>query len=134
MIKATEGLTSCASTVSQKAAEAALDGPQDVVAAMVASYRRRRDLVVDLLREAGLLTVVPEGAFYVMADVSATGLGAMEFAVRLLRERRVAVAPGTAFGQVAGGALRISLASSDEDLREGVGRLCELAEELRARA
>jgi aspartate aminotransferase len=132
MIKAIEGTTSCVSTISQKAGEAALDGPQDRVGEMVASYRRRRDLVVDLLREANLLTVVPQGAFYIMADVSATGIGSYDFARRLLAERLVAVAPGTAFGDVAAGAVRISLASSDEDLREGVGRLCELAADLSA--
>jgi aspartate aminotransferase/aminotransferase len=132
MIKAIEGSASGTTTMVQKAAEAALDGPQDCVTDMVAAYQRRRDLVVDLLREASLLTVVPEGAFYVLADVSPSGLGALELAKRLLAERRVAVAPGTAFGQVAGGAVRISLASSDDDLREGVGLLCELVADLRA--
>jgi aspartate aminotransferase len=126
MIKLIEGTSSCVTTVSQRAAEAALDGPQDCVAEMVSGYRRRRDLVVDLLREAGLLTVVPDGAFYVLADVSASGLGSLDFARRLLSERDVAVAPGSAFGEVAAGAVRISLASSDQDLREGVGRLCDL--------
>jgi aspartate/methionine/tyrosine aminotransferase len=134
MIKAIEGSASGTTTMVQKAAEAALDGPQDCVTEMVTAYQRRRDLVVDLLREAGLLTVVPEGAFYVLADVSPSGLGALELAKRLLAERRVAVAPGTAFGQVAGSAVRISLASSDDDLREGVGLLCDLVEELRAQA
>lgn len=126
MIKMIEGTASSSSTVAQKAAEAALDGPQGCVAEMVAGYRRRRDLVVDLLREAGLLLSVPEGAFYILADVSPAGLDSHAFAVRLLHERGVAVAPGSAFGEVAGDAVRISLASSDEDLREGVGRLCEL--------
>ncbi len=133
MVKTIEGTTSCVSTISQKAAEAALDGPQDCVAEMVASYRRRRDMVVEVLSEARLLTIVPQGAFYIMADTSATGLGSRELAMRLLSERRVAVAPGSAFGDVADGAVRISLASSDQDLREGVGRLCELAAELRQR-
>jgi len=126
MIKAIEGSASGATTMVQKAAEAALDGPQDCVAEMVSAYRRRRDLAVDLLREADLLTVVPEGAFYVLADVSPSGLDALELAKRLLAERQVGVAPGTAFGQVASRAVRISLASSDGDLREGVGRLCDL--------
>jgi aspartate aminotransferase len=126
MIKAIEGSASGTTTIVQKAAEAALDGPQDCVTEMVTAYQRRRDLAVDLLREAGLLTVVPEGAFYVLADISPSGLGALELAKRLLSERRVAVAPGTAFGEVAGSAVRISLASSDDDLREGVGLLCEL--------
>jgi aspartate aminotransferase len=131
MIKAIEGSASGTTTMVQKAAEAALDGPQDCVTEMVAAYERRRDLAVDLLQEAGLLTVVPEGAFYVLADVAPSGLGALELAKRLLAERRVGVAPGTAFGRVAGSAVRISLASSDADLREGVGRLCDLVAELR---
>jgi aspartate/methionine/tyrosine aminotransferase len=126
MVKVIEGTASGTTTFVQKGAEAALDGPQDCVAEMVGAYRRRRDLVVDLLREAGLLTVVPEGAFYVMADVSGARTDSLVFAKRLLAERGVAVAPGTAFGEVAAGAVRISLASSDGDLREGVGRLCEL--------
>jgi aspartate aminotransferase len=131
MIKMIEGTTSCATTVSQKAAEAALDGPQDAVVEMVSSYRRRRDLVVDLLREAGLLVSVPQGAFYILADVSPSCLDSDAFARRLLRERGVAVAPGTTFGEVAASAVRVSLASSDQELRDGVGRLCELVSELR---
>ena len=134
MIKAIEGSASGTTTIVQKAAEAALDGPQDCVTEMVTAYQRRRDLTVDLLREADLLTVVPEGAFYVLADVSPSGLAALEFAKRLLVERGVGVAPGTAFGQVASGAVRISLASSDADLREGVGRLCDLVATLSASA
>ena len=130
MIKAIEGSASGTTTMVQKAAEAALDGPQDCVTEMVTAYQRRRDLAVDLLREAGLLTVIPEGAFYVLADVSPSGLGALELAKRLLAERQVGVAPGTAFGRVAAGAVRISLASSDADLREGIGRLCDLVAEL----
>ena len=130
--KVLESNSSCVSTISQKAGEAALDGPQDCVGEMVAAYVRRRELVVELLREAGLLIAVPEGAFYVMADVSPSGLDSREFAFRLLRERHVGVAPGTAFGTLAAGAVRISLASSDQDLREGVGRLCELVAELKA--
>ncbi len=129
--KVLESNSSCVSTISQKAAEAALDGPQDCVAEMVSAYRRRRELVIELLREAGLVIAVPEGAFYVMADVSPSGLDSREFAFRLLRERHVGVAPGTAFGTLAPGAVRISLASSDQDLREGVGRLCEMVQELK---
>jgi aspartate aminotransferase len=132
MVKMIEATASGAATVSQKAAEAALDGPQECVAEMVAAYRRRRDLVVELLSEAGRLIAVPDGAFYILVDISSTGLDALELARRLLRERGVAVAPGTAFGTVASGAVRVSLASSDQDLREGIGRLCELAGELSA--
>jgi aspartate aminotransferase/aminotransferase len=118
------------STISQIAAEAALDGPQDCVPEMNAAYRRRRDLVVDILREADMLISEPAGAFYIVADVSRSRLGSRDFALRLLRERGVAVAPGSAFGEVAKGAVRISLASSDQDLREGVGRLAEFVHQL----
>jgi aspartate/methionine/tyrosine aminotransferase len=123
--KVLESNSSCTSTISQVAAEAALDGPQDCVTEMVTAYRRRRDLVVDLLKEAGLFIAEPAGAFYVMADVSPSGLNSHDFAFKLLRERGVSVAPGTAFGEVGKNAVRISLASSDQDLREGVGRLAE---------
>jgi len=125
MTKVLESNSSCVSTITQVAAEAALVGPQDCVTDMVTSYRRRRDLVLDILKEAELLIAEPSGAFYIMADVSPAGLPSRDFAFTLLRERGVSVAPGTAFGEVAGGAVRISLASSDSDLRAGVGRLAE---------
>src|SRR5437016_4895805 len=123
--KVLESNSSCVSTISQVAAEAALDGPQDCVGEMVGAYRRRRDLVAGILQDAELLIARPTGAFYIMADVSPAGLPARELAFKLLRERGVSVAPGTAFGQVAGQAVRISLASSDSDLEEGVRRLGE---------
>ncbi|TAM73481.1 aminotransferase class I/II-fold pyridoxal phosphate-dependent enzyme [bacterium] len=129
MAKVLESTCSCSPTVSQKAAEAALAGPQEPVAEMVAAYRRRRDLVADILRADGLLAALPAGAFYVMADVSPSGMESRDFALALLRERGVAVAPGSAFGNVAAKAVRISLASSEEDLREGVTRLCTFVRE-----
>jgi aspartate/methionine/tyrosine aminotransferase len=129
--KVLESNSSCVSTITQIAAEAALDGPQDCVGEMVAAYRHRRDLVVDILREADMLVNEPTGAFYCMADISRSQLHSRDFAFRLLRERGVSVAPGSAFGEVATDAVRISLASSDTDLREGVGRLAEFVNELR---
>jgi aspartate/methionine/tyrosine aminotransferase len=123
--KVLESNSSCVSTITQVAGEAALEGPQDCVTEMNAAYRRRRDLVVDILREAELFITEPRGAFYCMADVAPSGFGSRDFAFRLLRERGVSVAPGTAFGEVARDAVRISLASSDDDLREGVTRLAE---------
>jgi aspartate aminotransferase len=128
--KVLESNSSCVSTITQIAAEAALDGPQDCVGEMVDAYRRRRDVVVDILKEAEMLINEPTGAFYCMADVSRSRLPAREFAFRFLRERGVSVAPGTAFGEVAADAVRISLASSDTDLREGVGRLAEFVHQL----
>ena len=123
--KVLESNSSCVSTITQVAAEAALDGPQDCVSEMVTAYRRRRDLVVAVLKDAELFIAEPAGAFYIMADVAPRGLPSREFAFALLRDRGVSVAPGTAFGEVAGEAVRISLASSDADLSEGVRRLAE---------
>jgi aspartate/methionine/tyrosine aminotransferase len=128
--KVLESNSSCVSTISQVAAEAALDGPQDCVGEMVAAYRHRRNVVVDILREADMLVNEPTGAFYCMADISRARLHSREFVFRLLRERGVSVAPGNAFGEVAVDAVRISLASSDTDLREGVGRLAEFVHQL----
>jgi len=128
--KVLESNSSCVSTISQVAAEAALDGPQDCVSEMVAAYRHRRDVVVDILREADMLISEPTGAFYCMADISRSRLHSRDFVFRLLREKGVSVAPGTAFGEVAADAVRISLASSDADLREGVGRLAEFVHEI----
>ena len=123
--KVLESNSSCVSTISQVAAEAALDGPQDCVPEMVAAYRRRRDSAVRVLKEAEIFIAEPAGAFYLMADIAPSGLPARDFAFALLRQRGVSVAPGTAFGEVARDAVRISLASSDADLDEGVRRLAE---------
>lgn len=123
--KVLESNSSCVSTISQVAAEAALDGPQGCVPDMVAAYRRRRDNSVRVLKEAEIFIAEPAGAFYLMADIAPSGLPARDFAFALLRQRGVSVAPGTAFGEVARDAVRISLASSDADLDEGVRRLAE---------
>jgi aspartate aminotransferase len=123
--KVLESNSSCVSTISQVAAEAALVGPQETVGEMVSAYRRRRDLVVEILKDAELFISEPTGAFYCMADISPRRMPAREFAFALLRERGVSVAPGTAFGREAGEAVRISLASSEAALEAGVGRLAE---------
>lgn len=133
MTKFLESSSSCVSTITQYAGLAALTGPQECVGEMVTAYARRKELACDILREAGLLIAEPRGAFYVMADISPSGLGAREFAMRLLREREVGVAPGTAFGSAAPGAVRVSLASADADLREGLGRLCDFVREVAGR-
>jgi aspartate aminotransferase len=124
-VKVLESNSSCVSSLSQKAAEAALDGPQDCVSEMREAYRRRRDLACAQLDEHGLLLARPSGAFYVMADVSAAGTDSRSFAIRLLEEGGVSVAPGSAFGELGAHAVRISLASSEADLQEGIGRLAE---------
>jgi aspartate aminotransferase len=128
--KVLESNSSCLPTVCQKAAEAALDGPREPLRDMVNAYRERRDLCVSLLDEAGLLISRPRGAFYIMADVSRSGLDSREFAFDLVKTKHVAVAPGTAFGESARKAVRISLASSPEDLSQGIAKMIERIEEL----
>jgi aspartate aminotransferase/aminotransferase len=129
--KVQEALVSCASEVSQRAALAALDGPQDCVAEMRAAYGRRRDLVAGILGRAGLLPTPPRGAFYALADLRATGLSSQEAATALIEEERVATAPGSAFGRVAEGFVRLSLASSEADLRAGCERIVGFVERRR---
>jgi aspartate aminotransferase/aminotransferase len=116
----------------QKAAEAALLGPQDCIAEMRNAYRDRRDAVVSVLRAHDLFSYQPRGAFYLMLDISRSGLDGHAFALRLLDEERVAVAPGTAFGDIARDQIRISLATERGALLEGVDRACRLVERLAA--
>jgi aspartate aminotransferase len=130
--KILESNSSCIPTVCQKAAEAALDGPREPLQEMVRAYRERRDLCAGLLDEAEMLISRPEGAFYIMADIGRSGLDSRDFAFDLVKTKQVAVAPGTAFGSSARKAVRISLASSPEDLSVGLGRMIERVEELSA--
>ncbi len=118
--KLQEALISCAGGVNQKAAEAALLGPQDCVAEMRSTYHRRRDLLVHSLHESNFLAAVPHGAFYAMLDVSSANQDTYEFARRLLLEAGVAVAPGETFGPSGRGLVRIALCAPDEAIQHGV--------------
>ncbi|WP_282943858.1 pyridoxal phosphate-dependent aminotransferase [Cellulomonas endometrii] len=123
-----EATVACPSSVSQRAALAALTGPQDDVAAAVASYRERRDAAVALLERRGIGSVLPQGAFYLMVDVSAATTDSEAFALRLLDERHVSVSPGSAFGAGGEGMVRVSLASERSALLEGLGRLADMVD------
>jgi aspartate aminotransferase/aminotransferase len=123
--KMLEATMTCATSFAQKAAEAALKGPKDAVVKMVEAYKRRRDAVDILLRDHEMWVTKPHGAFYVMADISRSGMDSRSFAFRLLEEAKVAVAPGTAFGKTVPNLVRLSLASEDSDLREGIERMSD---------
>jgi aspartate/methionine/tyrosine aminotransferase len=129
--KAQEPVVGNASSVSQKAGEAALTGPQDCVGEMRDAYRERRDTVVGLLDGAGVSYVRPRGAFYLMVDVSKAGTS-QPFARRLLEEHRVAVVPGSAFGPRGEGWVRVSLCVDPDLLLEGVARLATVVREAAA--
>ena len=125
LAKLQEGTVSCASSVSQKAAEAALTGPQNCVQTMVDAYRLRRDRAMEILRAYGLASYVPQGAFYVLVGIGGCGLDSDRFAEQLLEERHVAVAPGSTFGPLAANTVRISLATAMDQLEAGLERLCQ---------
>ncbi len=131
MAKLAEPFVSCPSSVVQKAAEAALAGPQEAVAAMTASFRARRDAVARLLEPEGLLAAVPHGAFYALVDVSAVGSDSNAVARQLLAEQRVATAPGDTFGQRGAGLVRISLATEQSLLEEGCRRIVQFVRQHR---
>jgi aspartate/methionine/tyrosine aminotransferase len=109
---------SCTSAFSQYAAIAALTGPWDPVAEMLAEFRRRRDLVVAGLNGIpGVRCAAPQGAFYAFPSITGTGMASAALAARLMDEAGVAVLPGTAFGAHGEGYLRLSYANSAGNLR-----------------
>jgi aspartate aminotransferase len=109
---------SCTSAFSQYAAIAALEGPWDQVEAMVAEFRRRRDVVVAGLNDIpGVSCLEPQGAFYAFPDITGTGLSAADLQARLLADAGVAALAGTAFGSYGEGFLRFSYANSVENIR-----------------
>ncbi len=112
-----------APTASQYAAVAALDHGESFVAEMVAEYDRRRRLIVDGLRAVGLPTFEPRGAFYAFPDISVTGLDSVSFSEQLLAEERVAVVPGSAFGEAGEGFVRACYASGYEQIERALERI-----------
>ncbi len=116
----------------QLAAADALEGPQDIVSHFRDSYKRRRDIALGILRDNGLYQYTPEGGFYILVDISSTGMASRDFAIRLLSDRHVAVAPGSTFGPGAASAVRVSIAASDDDVRKGMTHLCEFIRECAA--
>ena len=118
-----EPVVSCAPTVSQKAAEIALSGPQECVSEGREIFRRRRDIVTQVLGDADLLAMAPQGAFYALVRIRDRHTNSTEFAKALLRERGVATVPGLTFGPSCDDTVRIAFTASDADLRIGVERL-----------
>ncbi len=125
LMKIQEAIVATIPAPLQKAAEAALTGSQKCVDEMRATYLKRRDAVLDVLRENDAYLYTPRGAFYMLLDISRAGLPSREFALRLLNEKHVAVAPGSAFGFNGNAFVRVSLAAETGALLEGVRRVCE---------
>ncbi len=121
----------CAPTTSQYAAVEALRNGDDDVAEMREAYNQRRRYLMHAFREMGLECFEPYGAFYVFPCIKEFGMTSEEFATRFLEEQKVAVVPGTAFGDCGEGFLRISYAYSLENLKIAIGRLNEFVTKLR---
>ena len=120
-----EPQVSCPSTISQKAAEAALTGPREPIDRMLASYRKRRDICLERFTRFGLRAVPSDGTLYMMVNIEESGLDGIDFALWLLDEHGVSVAPGSVFGPGGQGWIRISLAADDQVLEEGIERIAK---------
>lgn len=122
----------CAPTTSQYAAVDALKNGDEDVAQMRTAYNQRRRYLMNAFREMGLECFEPFGAFYVFPCIKEFGMTSDEFATRFLEEEKVAVVPGTAFGDCGEGYLRISYAYSLENLKVAIGRLEAFVTRLRS--
>ncbi|MBR6044663.1 MAG: aminotransferase class I/II-fold pyridoxal phosphate-dependent enzyme [Ruminococcus sp.] len=131
MLKLHQYQIMCAPTVSQFAAITALEYCEDDVIAMRDEYDARRRFVVDGFNKLGLDCFTPQGAFYVFPCIKSTGLSSEEFCERLVYTKKVAVVPGTAFGDCGEGFVRVSYAYSINHLREALIRIGEFVRELK---
>lgn len=118
-------------TVSQYAAIVAMEKCREDVDHMISEYDMRRRLVVKGFNDMGLECFEPEGAFYVFPCVKSTGLSSAEFCERLVHEKKVAVVPGSAFGESGEGFVRVSYAYSVTHLTTALARIREFLEELK---
>jgi aspartate aminotransferase len=118
--------TSNPCSIAQKAALAALLGPQDCVKEMVSEFEKRRDYVHEAFNKIpGFKLGKPEGAFYAFPDISGAGKDSFELTELLMEKARIAVVPGGAFGEEGNQFIRFSFASSMADIEEGLKRIKE---------
>jgi aminotransferase len=130
MFKVHQNVTSSTSTPAQWAAVEALRGPQNCVRKMVADYDKRRRLTVELLNSIpGFKCSMPKGAFYAFANVKALGMPSGELADYLFARAKVVVSPGTAFGRLGDGYLRVSYANKPKNIKLAVERIKKALEQ-----
>jgi len=123
MLKIHQYAMLCAPTMAQMAAIEALSHGDSEVEGMVREYDKRRHVIVRGLNKIGLTCFEPKGAFYAFPSIEITGMSSEEFAERLLMEEKVAVVPGSAFGQCGEGYLRCCYATSLPDIEEALTRM-----------
>jgi aminotransferase len=132
MMKVHQYTMLCASSLGQKAALEALARPESDIAEMVNEYRRRRNFIVAAFNDMGLECHRPLGAFYAFPSVAKFGISARDFSLQLLKEERVAVVPGTAFGNCGEGFVRCAYATSLENIKEAMQRIGRFVKKLKA--
>ncbi|MCI9583958.1 aminotransferase class I/II-fold pyridoxal phosphate-dependent enzyme [Clostridiaceae bacterium] len=130
MLKIHQYAIMCAPTTSQYAAIEALRNGDEDIARMKEAYDERRIYLLGAFRELGMDCFEPYGAFYMFPCIKRFGMTSDEFANRLLREEKIAIVPGTAFGDSGEGYLRVSYAYSLEDLKKAIGRIRRFVEKL----
>ena len=131
MTKLLENVLSSVNEGVQWGGVAALTGSQEPVEEMKKQYRRRREIIVEGLNSIKNVSCMsPKGAFYAFANISRTGLKSRDFAIRLLQEKHVVVVPGTGFGEGGEGFVRLSYATSEENIVEGLKQIKEFVESL----
>ncbi|MFA1820810.1 pyridoxal phosphate-dependent aminotransferase [Virgibacillus oceani] len=124
MPKLQEGIASCVPGFIQKAAIEAITGPQTIIENMVKDYSWKRQLVYDGLNDVpGISCMKTEGAFYAFANIKSFSKSSEDFAIELLENAGVATVPGSAFGEMGEGFLRLSFASGKEELEEAISRI-----------
>ena len=131
MTKLQENVAACAPLPSQYAAIEALSGKGDYSGAMVEVFRRRRDVLTAGIQSiAGLECTAPEATFYLMVDISGTGMNSEEFAFELLRKEHVALVPGITYGKCCDRYVRIAFTVEEDIIKEGVARIRRFVESL----
>jgi aminotransferase len=130
MMKVHQYAIMCASNMSQEAAIEALDHCQKEVETMRGEYERRRNFIVNRFNELGLPCHLPKGAFYVFPSVAPTGLASKDFSLQLLKSKKVAVVPGSAFGCSGEGFVRCCFATGMDKLKEAMDRIEQFVGEL----
>ena len=123
MMKVHQYAMLCAPILSQEAAIEAFTHGEDEVKRMRDAYCRRRDLIVRRFNEIGLKCHLPQATFYAFPSIQSTGMGEHDFAVRLLEQEKVAMVPGTAFGESGAGYIRASFSTSYERIVEACDRI-----------
>jgi aspartate/methionine/tyrosine aminotransferase len=124
MEKLMEHMVSGVTSVAQRAALAAIEGSQDCVRQMVKKYARRRDLLINgLNRIQGISCIKPESTFYAFPNISSFGMSSWEFARHMVENHKVAMVPGSIFGENGAGFVRISFATSSANLEEALKRI-----------